>query len=217
MLEKTLLPTKQVESARKKREAILLAARDIFGRQGYEETTIAEIASAAGIAVGTVYLYFHNKREIYIETSLIGAQEITAVLNDPQILALPLVRIPRAIVERVFQLNQTKSAFSSLLQIDIQNPQELAIKQRGMHTITESIDAFLRYFVDKGDFIPFDTEIYANLLFNMVNSAIYDCFCLELGANEERYRECMIELLERLFFGSPLSPKVYPPNQENTN
>ena len=58
------------ESIQSKRQAIIEAALDIFAKQGYEETTIAQIAAAAGVAVGTVYLYFHNKREIYTQASI---------------------------------------------------------------------------------------------------------------------------------------------------
>ena len=53
-----------------KRQAIIEAARKIFAMKGYEDTTIAEIAEDAGIAVGTVYLYFGNKRDIYTSVSL---------------------------------------------------------------------------------------------------------------------------------------------------
>ena len=50
------------EESQGKREAILAAARTLFAQKGYEETTIADIAREAGIAVGTVYLYFRRLR-----------------------------------------------------------------------------------------------------------------------------------------------------------
>jgi len=52
------VPEKIAEETRPKRDAILDAARTLFAKQGYEETTIADIARAAGVAVGTVYLSF---------------------------------------------------------------------------------------------------------------------------------------------------------------
>lgn len=36
---------------------ILQAARRVFGEEGYERATIDDIARAAGVAKGTVYLY----------------------------------------------------------------------------------------------------------------------------------------------------------------
>lgn len=46
--------------------AILDAGRSVFARRGYEAATVEEIAEAAGVAKGTVYLYFKSKREIYL-------------------------------------------------------------------------------------------------------------------------------------------------------
>ena len=74
-----------------KREAILRAAIKVFAQKGYFNSKVADIASAAGIADGTVYLYFKSKDEIlhsifdrameeFIEE---GKREI-AELEEPQ-------------------------------------------------------------------------------------------------------------------------------------
>ncbi|MBX3298704.1 MAG: TetR family transcriptional regulator [Acidobacteria bacterium] len=47
-----------------KREAILGAATKVFAQRGYFNSKVADIAAAAGIADGTVYLYFKSKDEI---------------------------------------------------------------------------------------------------------------------------------------------------------
>jgi TetR/AcrR family fatty acid metabolism transcriptional regulator len=47
-----------------KREAILRAAIKVFARRGYFNSKVADIAKEAGIADGTVYLYFKSKDEI---------------------------------------------------------------------------------------------------------------------------------------------------------
>ncbi len=47
-----------------KREAILRAAIKVFANKGYFNSKVADIAAAAGIADGTVYLYFKSKDEI---------------------------------------------------------------------------------------------------------------------------------------------------------
>ncbi|NSL50510.1 TetR/AcrR family transcriptional regulator [Calidifontibacillus erzurumensis] len=45
---------------------ILQAAKEIFAQSGYHQTSIAAIAKKAGIAEGTVYIYFENKEDILI-------------------------------------------------------------------------------------------------------------------------------------------------------
>ncbi len=50
-----------------RRQQILNAARDVFARRGYHAAKIDEIVAAAGIARGTFYLYFEDKRAIFEE------------------------------------------------------------------------------------------------------------------------------------------------------
>lgn len=47
-----------------KRETILRAATKVFANNGYFNSKVADIAKEAGIADGTVYLYFKSKNEI---------------------------------------------------------------------------------------------------------------------------------------------------------
>ena len=48
-----------------KREKILKAAISAFAQKGYHDTSISKIINKAGIARGTFYLYFENKRQIF--------------------------------------------------------------------------------------------------------------------------------------------------------
>jgi AcrR family transcriptional regulator len=44
---------------------ILEAARKIFAAHGYHEATVEAVAGEAGVAKGTIYLYYGSKRELY--------------------------------------------------------------------------------------------------------------------------------------------------------
>jgi len=48
-----------------RREQILNAAIQVFGKKGFDGANVADIARATGIAKGTVYLYFKSKQEIF--------------------------------------------------------------------------------------------------------------------------------------------------------
>jgi AcrR family transcriptional regulator len=72
-----------------KRDAILQAARVLFKEKGVEDTTVADIANNAGVATGTVYLYFKSKSlivdslcDIYL---LQMVDVVTPSLNNPNI------------------------------------------------------------------------------------------------------------------------------------
>lgn len=45
----------------------MAAARDVFAQKGYHAATVDDITRAAGVAKGTFYLYFQEKREIFYE------------------------------------------------------------------------------------------------------------------------------------------------------
>ena len=188
-----------------KKQAIIEAALDIFAKQGYEENTIAQIAAAAGVAVGTVYLYFHNKREIYTQSSIDWSKRIAVALRDPRIVSLPIGQAPRAMIETVFRLCHENRAVMSLFQVDIQTPAELQQHKDADGEISGAVDAFLRSAVENGQLAPFDTTMYGKILFGLVHSALFECFCVQEGRDEEAIRENTIEIVERIFFGPPLA------------
>ncbi len=49
-----------------KRVRIIAAAAKLFGDKGYHDTTTAEIAESAGVAAGTIYIYFSSKEELLV-------------------------------------------------------------------------------------------------------------------------------------------------------
>jgi TetR/AcrR family fatty acid metabolism transcriptional regulator len=54
------------ERAGDKYEAILRAAIKVFARNGFFNSKVADVAREAGVADGTVYLYFKNKEDILV-------------------------------------------------------------------------------------------------------------------------------------------------------
>ena len=49
-----------------KREAILRAATQVFARSGFFQSQVADVAREAGVAAGTVYLYFRSKDDLLV-------------------------------------------------------------------------------------------------------------------------------------------------------
>jgi AcrR family transcriptional regulator len=50
-----------------RRSEMLAHARDVFARRGYHDANVDEIVKASGVARGTFYLYFEDKRAIFEE------------------------------------------------------------------------------------------------------------------------------------------------------
>ncbi|MDT4896176.1 MAG: TetR/AcrR family transcriptional regulator, fatty acid metabolism regulator protein [Acidobacteriota bacterium] len=74
-----------------KREAILRAATRVFARNGYFNSKVADIARDAGVADGTVYLYFKSKEEILhsifdrsVGDAILEARQQLETISDPR-------------------------------------------------------------------------------------------------------------------------------------
>jgi TetR/AcrR family transcriptional regulator, fatty acid metabolism regulator protein len=74
-----------------KREAILRAAITVFAHNGYFNSKVADIAREAGVADGTVYLYFKSKEEILhsifdrsVDRAVADARKEVASISDPR-------------------------------------------------------------------------------------------------------------------------------------
>lgn len=59
-----------------RRESILEAARTVFARHGFENATVQLIARAAGLAKGTLYLYYPSKSAIYSAAVVEGLRDL---------------------------------------------------------------------------------------------------------------------------------------------
>ena len=92
------------EKSNGKYAAILRAAIKVFARGGYFNSKVADIAREAGVADGTVYLYFKNKDDILVsifnhemDEALSRGRAALAEIDDP---VEKVKRVVRAHLER---------------------------------------------------------------------------------------------------------------------
>jgi AcrR family transcriptional regulator len=99
-------PARAVASpAADKREAILKAATHVFARNGYFQSQVADIAREAGVAAGTVYLYFRSKDDLLVSLfertmreAIAEGRAALSGIDDPR---ERLTRIARLHLERL--------------------------------------------------------------------------------------------------------------------
>ena len=90
-----------------RREAILTAALDEFSARGFEAARLDDVAKRAGIAKGTIYLYFRDKENLFQElirtmlTPLVGTIEAMGQADLP--LAALADRIADMFVREVYE------------------------------------------------------------------------------------------------------------------
>jgi len=71
------------------RERMVLAAADLFAEQGYDATTVAQIAERAGVTKSTFFRHFPDKREL-----LVAGQEVLSRLLAEGIAEAPAPASP---------------------------------------------------------------------------------------------------------------------------
>ncbi|MGE0786987.1 MAG: TetR/AcrR family transcriptional regulator [Sandaracinaceae bacterium] len=103
-----------------RRRELLDAARDTFAQKGLTATTVDDIVAQAGVARGTFYLYFPDKRAIFealVDEFLesLGARVKSIVLGDDQ--PKPVEQL-RANIRRVVELALAEPAIVKLALFD---------------------------------------------------------------------------------------------------
>jgi AcrR family transcriptional regulator len=66
MVQSEVPKRRRVKAPEERRQDILEAALELFRDRGFDETTVQDIATAAGVAAGTVYLYFPSKEHVLV-------------------------------------------------------------------------------------------------------------------------------------------------------
>jgi len=64
------------------RQAILDAAREVFGELGYDTATVRDIIRRTGLAAGTFYNYYRSKEEVFAALADDGARRFSPVLKS---------------------------------------------------------------------------------------------------------------------------------------
>src|SRR5690606_31262385 len=139
---------RRAEAAKtERREQILSAARDVFARRGYHQATIDDIVARAGVARGTFYLYFDDKRAVFSELIDRFAAQITQsiqriVTDDPSRPVVQQVRDNiRAIVGTCLsERTMTKILFTDAVGVDSAFDRKLAaFYESAVQLLTESL------------------------------------------------------------------------------
>jgi TetR/AcrR family fatty acid metabolism transcriptional regulator len=102
-----------------KRERILAAAERVFARRGFFASRVSEIAKDAGVADGTIYLYFKSKDDLLISLFENRMKQVntalrTAVASETQV--LPQLR---AFIKTYLQLIHDEPAATEVLTIEL--------------------------------------------------------------------------------------------------
>ncbi|MBD2452231.1 TetR/AcrR family transcriptional regulator [Nostoc sp. FACHB-152] len=152
-----------------RREHLVDTALALFSEQGYDATSIKQIAAAAGVAVGLLYHYFPSKSEV-----MKAVWERHSFLPELRVLlAVEYDEVAARVLENVAEsfsamLSRKEVLFRLMVRESQSNPEVAAC----LHMIVEegmtALGAYLETRVQVGELRPHDTTLTARMLFGTV-------------------------------------------------
>jgi AcrR family transcriptional regulator len=91
---------------------ILEAARKVFAEKGFSDATVEDIANTAGVAKGTVYLYYRSKREVYFAALKFGIEQMyDAVVDELKRVSTPEAKLRALISVKLAYFDENRDFF----------------------------------------------------------------------------------------------------------
>lgn len=153
------------------REGIINAATRLFSEKGYAQTTMSDIARAAGLQQSSLYYWFRNKEQLLGETLLVNRAPLKFIAEVGAGSGSPALKLYRLLRFDTMQL--------ALSPIDFNEIQRIAHAQRGeFHQFWTDYERLKDWVVDligaairEGKFIDCDKRETAGLLLNFDEGA----------------------------------------------
>jgi AcrR family transcriptional regulator len=184
-----------------RRQQILNHARDVFAKRGYYAAKIDDIVSAAGIARGTFYLYFEDKRAIFEEIvdrvfTRLGMTILRVDPNDAgrSVAAQIHENIRRIVAMLLEDRATTKIMLSDAVGID-------AAFDRKLLSFYDEVATLLETSLRDGQALdvvePGDAKLYAYLTVGAMKELLYQVVMREWEVSEEVIAEEIFAFLRR--------------------
>jgi AcrR family transcriptional regulator len=184
-----------------KRAALLEAGERLFSSKGYDAVTMADIASRAGVAVGTVYRLFPDKAALL--TALHSGMEdrFVAVMMKAWSATpdhhLKLASMTHALLGEAQSLGEVMPLYD--LTRDVAGTSSY---RPGARTIAAIVPQYAEA-KSAGAFIAMDDHLAAHIAYLTVKVAMEACFAAKTADHREQITKQTIMALERLFHVEP--------------
>ncbi|CBN57143.1 MULTISPECIES: TetR/AcrR family transcriptional regulator [Kamptonema] len=187
------------------RKRILQAAQRLFACKGYEGTTTASLAQAAGVAEGTLFRHFPNKKAILIEVATNGWVEIlTDLLTELSEMA-SYKAVAQVMRRRMLNVRDNADMMRVCF-MEAQFHPELRdrIQAEVIGKMTDVAEAFFQTAMDRGVYRQMNPKIVAQVFLGMFAIAGFSQdTLLEPGASPQAIQE-MAEGLADIFLNGVL-------------
>ncbi len=190
------------------REKILKVAQKLFARNGYDGTTTKELAEKAGIAEGTLFRHFTNKKAILVEIATQGWVELlTDLLTELSEMA-SYEAISQVMYKRMLRLGDNYDMMRVCF-MEVQFHQDLRerIQSEVVEKMTDVAEAFFQTAMERGVYRRMNPRVIAQVFLGMFVVAGFSHETLvQPGASPLEIKE-MAEGLADIFLNGVLAKK----------
>jgi AcrR family transcriptional regulator len=179
-----------------RRTLILRVARQHFARAGFTSTTMADIARAAGMGVGSLYVYFPTKDAIALTLLQTYLDELERAIVPPMIELHGGEALARSIAVG-FQLAACNEDIIWLLH---QVPPEMSVPI--CQQLPQALEPAVARQINQGHFRPGDPQFTTQWVNNQINWAITACV-LEKRDSLASYQQQLTDLISRALLPNP--------------
>lgn len=150
------------------RSRILDTALELFAKHGYEGTTTKDLASKAGVAEGTIFRHFKNKKAILVEVATEGWVELLTELLT-ELSEMANYRAIATMMRRRMLNIRHNSALMKVCFIEAQYHPELKerIQEEIISKMTGVAEAFFETAMERGVYRPMNPTILAHVFLGM--------------------------------------------------
>jgi len=184
----------------KHREDILGAARQVFKERGYEKAHMDDIARLAGVAKGTVYLYFKSKLAI-LEALVDSYYQMMMEAIVPQLADPDGGTALKRAVHAGFELAERERDLVILLDLRLGYAKNRKVATIGNPQALKEIRRFLKRCRDSGDLRSYDPDVAAVLVGGLLQWITKLCLVWH-GDDLARYEDSAVRMLQLALFKS---------------
>ena len=149
-----------------RRKIILSAARRLFAEKDFRSVTVREIAREAGVSTGTIYRYYANLDELFLDVFFASAREMIELLEGERASA-GRCSVPRFCEIYVGYLNENMAFYQMMSHFMLGGKLSTEATGRLNPIMRELMDRVERVLVDAGT--SGDTRLAAHALFSALN------------------------------------------------
>jgi AcrR family transcriptional regulator len=155
---------------------ILDAARRVIGELGYADASMERIAQEAGVAKGTLYLYFKNKQSLLLAALELGYEELVSRTRSATGRARGSEEKLRQVAETFVEHSSEHRSFYRALQEPDLGPDALSHVSERMRDLLDGYVELLRGTVErgirKGELRPVDPRRAASVFVEILRGVV---------------------------------------------